>query len=476
MKVYLDSRIRIPLTSLPVKILEVIKEECTHSNSQFFKEKGMGIRPTCDPYIHTYATNDEYLILPRGILPKIISIFKEAGITYKILDARSSSPMNAGSFKIKEDVKIPLKFQMNAVKLLADCNQRILLAPTGSGKTIIGLDLIDALQQKTMIIVHTTLLFKQWQDEIKKYSHINFEIGELGTGNFNLAPITMAMIQTLYRLTPTEYKTLNLYFGSIIIDECHRVPANETFKVVNRLKSKYRFGLTGTYKRKDGKEFLLFDAISHNVIEITPEDLAAENRYVPLDVEFIKTEFEKPYIRPSRNTYLTWKPLMDALIADENRNAFICKEIVRNCKQGYICLVAVERLIHADDLCARLSNSLGEDKVAIMTSNTKEDQRIKIKERIMTKDLKVLIATRGLICEGADIPALSCLHITMPYNNRLLTEQLVGRLRRIAEDKLPPIVKDYVDLDAIELKNSAIKRRGFYRKLKFKIIGEEVLN
>jgi superfamily II DNA or RNA helicase len=138
--------------------------------------------------------------------------------------------------------------------------------------------------------------------------------------------------------------------------------------------------------------------------------------------------------------------------------------------------VVVERLAHGDNLCAILRKELGDKRVAIMVGDTENEIRVKIKEKIMSKELKVLIATRKLICEGADIPALSCLHVTMPYNNRLLTEQLVGRLRRIAEDKLPPIVKDYIDVYVSELKNKGIRRRAIYKKLKFKLIDEEVLN
>ena len=219
-------------------------------------------------------------------------------------------------------------YQSNIVERLIKTRQRTILAPTGSGKTLIALEVVNKLKKKALIIVHTSVLLQQWKDEIVKFFGIQEkQVGQLGGGKKKLEDVTVALIQTLMRLSRQEYEELNKHFGITIIDECHRVPASELFKSVNRLCAKHRYGFTGTTKRKDGLEFLLFDVVSHNIERIEEEELRQENRLVSVRVKFVPTCFNYE-ITLDRNGEedLNWVDLIQKMVDNKERNKKSCNE------------------------------------------------------------------------------------------------------------------------------------------------------
>lgn len=64
------------------------------------------------------------------------------------------------------------------------------------------------------------------------------------------------MIQSIATLSnPGElYKS----FGTIIVDECHHVPAKTFRQVIQRFQSYYLYGITATPIRKNNAEKLIF--------------------------------------------------------------------------------------------------------------------------------------------------------------------------------------------------------------------------
>ena len=67
-------------------------------------------------------------------------------------------------------------------------------APTGSGKSIVGLYPIQLNSDSIWIIVHTVALQEQWSEWLKK---IDVEHGLLGNGfNDTTKPVTIAIINS----------------------------------------------------------------------------------------------------------------------------------------------------------------------------------------------------------------------------------------------------------------------------------------
>jgi len=78
----------------------------------------------------------------------------------------------------------------------------VIVAPPGTGKTIIGLKIIADKQQPALIIVHRKQLAEQWIERIQSFLGIpKNEIGSIGQGKSKTGKkITIALIQSLSRM------------------------------------------------------------------------------------------------------------------------------------------------------------------------------------------------------------------------------------------------------------------------------------
>ena len=93
-------------------------------------------------------------------------------------------------------------------------------------------------------------MFDQWIDRIQSFLKIpKNEIGQIGNQKFTVGnKITVAMIQSLTR--SDEIDKIANSFGTIIVDECHHIPAKSFREAIVNFNSFYLYGLTATPKRK----------------------------------------------------------------------------------------------------------------------------------------------------------------------------------------------------------------------------------
>ena len=167
----------------------------------------------------------------------------------------------------KEKNLIPVDFdsdielrpdQEAAIEKTIDKDFGVIVSPPGSGKTIIGLEIIAQKRQPALIIVHRKQLFDQWIDRIQSFLKIpKKEIGQIGNQKFKVGKeITVAMIQSLSR--SEEIEKISNSFGTIIVDECHHIPAKSFREAIVNFNSFYLYGLTATPKRKNNDEKLIY--------------------------------------------------------------------------------------------------------------------------------------------------------------------------------------------------------------------------
>ena len=151
----------------------------------------------------------------------------------------------------------------------------ILIAPTGSGKTQIGIALACKLGYKTLWITHTKDLLKQSYDRAKKYIDFKY-LGTISEGKINIKPgITFATVQTLVE---QDLHNLKHEFNTIIVDECHRLagtPARlkQFSKVVNNMASRHKYGLTATLHRSDSLEYTTKAYLGNFAYEVKREEV-----------------------------------------------------------------------------------------------------------------------------------------------------------------------------------------------------------
>ena len=124
----------------------------------------------------------------------------------------------------------------------------ILQAPCGWGKTFTGCEIISKNNTKTLIMVHTKLLFRQWIEELERQLP-SAKIGKVGDGLFDVQDITVGIYKSVYnRRDELEEK-----FSTVLVDEAHLCPAEMFSTALNSLNAKIKIGISATPKRKRWK-------------------------------------------------------------------------------------------------------------------------------------------------------------------------------------------------------------------------------
>lgn len=160
---------------------------------------------------------DGSLLVPRGCRKSVISLAESFGQNFEIKDERQLFPHLAlDSSKIKYR---PYQFDA-VIKLFSEHNEAILVAPAGSGKTVMGLSMIPLSGQPTLWLTHTGPLAKQARERAEFFLPDIGEIGRIGGGKWiDGEVLTIGMIQTLIRNPEKLIRYRNKY-GMVILDEC----------------------------------------------------------------------------------------------------------------------------------------------------------------------------------------------------------------------------------------------------------------
>lgn len=320
------------------------------------------------------------------------------------------------------------------------------------GKTFTALAVAAKLGQKTLVVTHTVSLRTQWEKEIRKVFGI--EPGIIGSGKYDISPpIVVGNIQTLYKLRGKIEKE----FGTIIIDECHHIPANTFSKLVDASYARYKIGLSGTVQRKDGKHVIMPDYFGHT--KFTPP----KENYMEPTIEVIQTK-----IRFMDGAKIPWANRINDLVRQEEYGKLICFLAAAYRKQGHKVLLLSDRVY----FLKRVKETLGEH-CELITGEVPLAEREKKIERVQSGKVDILLGTQSIFSEGISVNPLSCLILATPVSNTPLLTQLVGRVIREYPGKIDPVVVD-INLKGKTAEKQAKLRLGHYLQQGYNIFFKDM--
>lgn len=461
----ISNAIAISKEHLPAPLVSSLREELNMPNVEYFVKERAGL-PTygVEKYIATITSDDNHIFVPRGFLSKLTAWLHEHATPYLIKDERIvlKQIKFANKFRLFD-------FQEGAVNAFESVDNGILVAPAGSGKTIMGLAIIAQKHQPAIILTHRRQIYDQWLERVEHgFGIAKKHIGQIcGTKKKAEAPITVAMVETLARLK--DWGNIPSMFGTVILDECHHVPARMFREVISRFKGKYRFGLTATPDRKynDGKLIAVYFGdvvytIQKSDVDKIDKTIEAEKKEEKLEPDCVivaATEVQAPFGDTPRHFPLVAKVISN----DSNRNALIVAGIVKEAKNGKTILVLTERKEHAEMLRAHLRRDF---ETILFSGDLSARQRKQALQRIKSGRFQILIATGQILGEGTDIANLDVLFLTFPVSFHGKLAQYIGRIRREGGAKT---VYDYRDEKVPILEKMWKKRLTFYRKNEFVI-------
>jgi superfamily II DNA or RNA helicase len=167
----------------------------------------------------------------------------------------------------------PRPYQQDAVRnWLANAGRGVVVLPTGSGKTIVAFMALEQVPVRTLVIVPTIELLRQWHDGIIQHLGLQPDlVGVVGGGERRLAPITVMT----YDSAAMPQRALADY-GLLVVDEVHHLPAPTYRRIVAKTAAPWRLGLSATPERADGSHEDLSGLIGPEVYRRQPAQLAQE--------------------------------------------------------------------------------------------------------------------------------------------------------------------------------------------------------
>lgn len=286
----------------------------------------------------------------------------------------------------------------------------IVVAPTGSGKSLIIALIIDRLKVPTLVVVPSLELKRQTIAGLKAV---------FGSNVGSLAQSPWVAVENVDALDPK--KPLKEY-GAVLIDEFHHSAA-KTYRDLNKKAWAgvyYRFGLTATPFRSQDHERLLLESVLSKVIYALPYSVAVKKGYiVPVEAYF--------YTLPKRPVEgCTWAQVYSELVTgNKDRNDLIQRVMLRLNQEKVSTLCLVKEIKHGQVLSA--------DGAFAFASGVSEETPELIRQ-FNAQGMPVLIGTTGILGEGVDTKPAEYVIIAGLGKSRNAFMQQVGRgLRRYGD-------------------------------------------
>jgi len=199
----------------------------------------------------------------------------------------------------------------------------LLRADPAFGKTTTALEIVRRLGRTTLIICHKEFLFTQWQRRIAKFQpEAKVGIIREKACDFEGKDIVVAMVHSLALMgeDPSRYpEEIFEYFGTLVVDEVHRIGAMTWSQVPPMFRAKNRLGLTATPRRRDGADKVFwwhFGDIRYNATTESPKPR----------VRFVRNEYQGPKFIHKRDA--NGEIVTKILSSMKKRNQDIVREIL----------------------------------------------------------------------------------------------------------------------------------------------------
>ncbi|MGB3080695.1 MAG: DEAD/DEAH box helicase family protein [Saprospiraceae bacterium] len=451
LNVLLDKSVYLSRSGITTALLNFLKEELNFVNSEYFiKKKTERNTWGTERYFRFIEETEHEVIVPRGFIGTLLRFCKQEKIDFEFQDCRKK--LNPKSFTFNVNLR---SHQNSAIEATFRKDFGVITAPPGAGKTVIGLKIIEEKQQPALIIVHRKQIMDQWIERIQSFLGIpKSEIGSIGQGKAKTGKsITVAMIQSLKKyLEKPDLTEFSQSFGTIIIDECHHVPA-ETFRnTISKLSTYYLYGLTSTPFRKGNDGKLIFIHIGDIISVIKPQEIEGHKQ---VKIVIRNTTLDMPF-NPKTDLFET---LSKVLIHDTARNKLILRDIGDELNKGKKVIIITERKEHIDTLHQFLKASF--ETILLTGEDNDKERKIKWK-RLIEGDYQALITTGQMFGEGSDLQNASVLFLVYPFSFKGKQIQYIGRVQRAG---IAPVIYDYRDIKIDYLNRMFLKRNTYYRHI-----------
>jgi len=318
---------------------------------------------------------------------------------------------------------VPRDYQVTAATAFG--GHGVIVLPCGSGKTIVGMQIMAMLKTNTLILTTNVAAVHQWIDELLDKTELTKEqIAEYSGDNKSVAPVTVATYQIISWRPEKDgdFPHFKLFreraWGLVIYDEVHLLPA-PVFRVTAELQAIKRLGLTATLIREDGEEDAVFSLVGPKRYDVPWKDLETKGWIA----EALCTEIRLDLPQKLRIAYATAPKREKYRIAAENPlKEDIVLQLIQNHREEQI-LVIGQYLTQLDSLSKLLNAPL-------ITGKTPNAERERIYSSFKKGEVRVIVVSK-VANFAIDLPDASmAVQVSGSFGSRQEEAQRLGRILR----------------------------------------------
>jgi len=418
-----------------------------------------------------------------GLLDKLLRFCDDHGYKYKFEENKYyGHPIDLNQMISYEGVRDymthisvhkPREYQIQAVYDALKCNRRLIVSPTGSGKSLMIYSVVRYYVEKgkdTLIIVPTTSLveqmYKDFADygwDVGSYCHKIYGGRERETKN----QVIITTWQSIYKLEKKYFDRFEVVVG----DEAHLFKSKSLVSNMTKLyDAKYRFGFTGTLDGSQTHKWILEGLFGPSYSTIKTKELIKEKHLSDLDVKIIALK-HKPRLFDSYQEEIRY------LCESPQRNRFIKNLTLVQKGNTLVLFTRVET--HGEPLFDMINNSVkGNRKVFFVYGGVETEDREEIRRITEDETDAIIVASYGTFSTGINIKNLHNVIFASPSKSRVRNLQSIGRVLRKSENKTKATLFDIADDITFNKRrnytlNHLVERIKIYKEEKFNY---EVIN
>ena len=339
-------------------------------------------------------------------------------------------------------------YQIDVDKAIDECqsNRVLCVKPTGTGKTILGMNYAISRGYKTLVLVHNEEQIDQWIDAAKTIDPF-VSVGKF-IGRFRDfdSQIVVATVQTLKNIN--NLVMIDRDFTLIIFDEAHHAVAETSKRILyafglidietagynNALflepdinDNRMLLGLTATPDRTDEQTLsrIFFDRVDAPSLE-----WFIENGHL-CDLKFmsVDTGIDMSDVRSYMGD-LSEKQMADKLVESGYMNEL--SRVIEHYLPDKESILLYVPNVETAKMSAKLINNAGIKADYVVGSE--RDRRKRVIEKFKNKEIRVLCNCL-VLKEGFDAPNVDSVILCRPTKSKLLLRQIIGRGTRNHKDK-----------------------------------------
>jgi len=345
----------------------------------------------------------------------------------------------------------PRDYQVDAVLHAINHERCLLLSPTASGKSFIIYLILRYYQQKlsnfkALIIVPTTSLVAQMASDFNDYakndswnSSVNIHSIFAGRDKVSEKPIYISTWQSLYKLPLNYYSDFDLVLG----DEAHQFKARSLQQIMeNTVKTKYRFGTTGTLDGTQTHQLMLEGLFGKTYKVITTKELIDKKTLSSFKIKALVLQYPDEIRKNLKG--INYREEIEFLINNETRNKFIRNLAVSLENNSLVLFQMVEK--HGKVIYDLIKEKVNEErKVFFVYGGTDTETRESIRHISEQEKNAIIVASYGTFSTGINITNLHNIIFASPSKSRIRNLQSIGRGLRKNKSKEIAILYDIAD-------------------------------